>query len=52
MYMIGVTANFYYMTFELVANASKVTMQFLFHRWVNEMFPMFGAEYDVYIILY
>ena len=52
MNMVGVTANFYYLTVEFVTNASEVTVQFCFNWWVYQRLTVFGAEYDVDIVFY
>jgi len=50
--MVRVATNFYYLTFEVIANAAEVAVQFFFYRWMYQSISVFGAEYDVNIILY
>ena len=52
MNMVGVAANFYYLTVEFVANATEVAMQFCFYGWVYQWLTVFGAEYDMDIVFY
>ena len=50
--MVGVATNFYYMTFKLVTDATKVAVQFFLYRWMYQRLAILGAEYDMYIVFY
>ncbi len=50
--MVCVTANFYDLTLEPIANAAEVAMQFCLYGRMYEWRTVFRAEYDVDIIFY
>ena len=50
--MIGVATYFYHRAFEFITDTTEIGVQFCFYRLVYQRFPVFGAEYDVYIIFY
>lgn len=49
--MIGIAPDFEYMTFQLIAYTSEVSVQFFFYRRVDEMLTVLGTEDDVDVIL-
>ena len=49
--MVGITTDFYRLTFKLLTYSSKIRMKFNFIRRVNKGSSLFGAEHDMNIIL-
>jgi hypothetical protein len=43
-------SDFQRLTFQIFTDASQVTVKFIFGGWVYQMYPMLGAEGNVYII--
>lgn len=50
--MIGVAANLYRLTIQIITDAAKIAMQRLFKRWLYKMLSVFGAKYNVEIVVY
>lgn len=52
MNVVGIAANFYALTFQAIADAAKVGMEFGFYRGMYKRLPVFGAKYEVYVVFY
>ena len=50
--MIGVAANFYNGTIEIITYSTEIGVKFCFYRRVYQGFSVLGTENDVYIIFY
>lgn len=50
--VVGVAAYFYDLTAELVADATKVAVQFGFDGRVYQWLSVFGAKYDMNVVFY
>jgi hypothetical protein len=50
MNMVGIAAHFYDLTIEVVADTAEIAVQFCLNGRVYQRFPIFGAEYEVYIV--
>ena len=50
--MVGISTHFNYMTFEVVAEATEVTMEFCFYGRINKVFSVLRAEDDVNVVFY
>ena len=50
MNVIGISSNFNWRTFEIIADAAQVTVKFWFDSGEDKWLPVLRAEHDVQII--
>lgn len=50
--MICISSDFYWVTFQVFADSSHITVKLAFIRRVNERFTVFGAEHDMHVVFY
>jgi len=52
MNVVGVAPDFYWLTFEVPAYSTEITVKFIFIRRMDKWFTVFGAEHQMYIVFY
>lgn len=52
MNMVGIAANFYWMTLKDFTNAAQICVELLFDRFMYEGLTVLRAEHNVYVVFY